>query len=61
MLGSIGVTKYHELLNEGELEKVKIGRKSLVTAASLHAYVERLRAAAIANAATGKGNTARRD
>jgi hypothetical protein len=43
-LGDIGWTKFCELMNAGELERVNIGRRSFVTAASLHAYVERLRA-----------------
>jgi hypothetical protein len=43
MLGDLGTTKYCELLNKGELERVNIGRRSFVTAESLHAYVERLR------------------
>ena len=53
MLGGIGVTKYCELINDGELERVTIGRRSLVTADSLHKYVERLRAANRHNAPGG--------
>jgi hypothetical protein len=45
-LGGIGNTKFCELINNRELERVNIGRRSFVTAASLHAYVERLRNAA---------------
>jgi hypothetical protein len=45
MLGGIGETKYCELINLGELERVNIGRRSFITADSLRAYVERLRAA----------------
>jgi hypothetical protein len=48
MLGGIGNTKYCELFNHGELERVYIGRRSFVTAESLRSYVERLRAAATA-------------
>jgi hypothetical protein len=43
MLGGIGWTKFCELMNEGEIERVNIGRRSFVTAESLRAYVERLR------------------
>lgn len=42
-LGGIGWTKYCGLINDGELERVFIGRRSFVTAESLHAYIERLR------------------
>jgi hypothetical protein len=42
-LGGIGWTKFCELMKEGELERVNIGRRSFVTARSLYAYVERLR------------------
>jgi hypothetical protein len=44
-LGGIGWTKFCELMKSGELERVTIGRRSFVTAASLYAYVERLRGA----------------
>ena len=42
----IGITKTRELINEGEIETVKIGRKPLVVYAGLKALVEKLRAAA---------------
>jgi hypothetical protein len=42
-LGGIGNTKYCELINQGHLQRVNIGRRSFVTAESLHAYVERLK------------------
>jgi hypothetical protein len=42
-LGDIGNTKLWELVNEGELQQVNIGRRSFITAESLHAYVARLR------------------
>ena len=38
-------TSLYELLKGGELERVKIGRRTLVTAESLTEYVDRLRAA----------------
>jgi hypothetical protein len=43
LLGGIGRTKLWELCNDGELERVGVGRRTFVTAKSLHAYVERLR------------------
>lgn len=46
MLG-IGRTKAYELIEAGELELVHIGRSALVPADSVHAFVRRLRAAAI--------------
>ena len=49
-LGGIGWTKYCELCNSGALERVNIGRRSFVTAESLHAYVQRLRDTAKADA-----------
>jgi excisionase family DNA binding protein len=39
-------TSLYELLKGGQLERVKIGRRTLVTAESLIAYVDRLRVAA---------------
>ena len=43
LLGGIGTTTYHKLINEDQLERVHIGRRSFITAESLHAYVKRLR------------------
>lgn len=37
----IGQTKFYELMDAGELEVVKIGRKTMVTRASLVAFIER--------------------
>lgn len=39
-------TSLYELLKGGELERVKIGRRTLITAESLTEYVDRLRVAA---------------
>lgn len=39
---SIGRAKLYTLIAGGELDVVKIGRRSLVTAESLDAYVKRL-------------------
>ena len=46
MLGNIGDTTLWELKKSRQLEGVRIGRRSFVTAESLRAYVERLRSAA---------------
>ena len=43
IIGGIGLTTYHKLINDGELERVHIGRRAFITAESLHAYVNRLR------------------
>ncbi|MDP9429575.1 MAG: helix-turn-helix domain-containing protein [Actinomycetota bacterium] len=40
----VGRTTVYALVKAGELETVKIGRRSLITAESLREYVERLRA-----------------
>lgn len=44
MLG-IGKTKIYELIASGELETVRLGRRTLVVLASIEALFERLRAA----------------
>lgn len=41
-LGNIGRTKYFELIGTGELRSVKIGRRRLVLADSIDAYIEKL-------------------
>jgi hypothetical protein len=41
-LGGVGRTKVYELVNEGELVKVNIGRRGFITTESLVAYVDRL-------------------
>lgn len=44
MLGDIGRTKLYELIEDGELVRVSIGRRGFVTAASLTAFAESLTA-----------------
>lgn len=39
MLG-LGATKIHELLASGALRRVKVGRRTLITVASIHSLVE---------------------
>jgi excisionase family DNA binding protein len=45
-LGGISRVIVYELINKGELERVKIGRRSFITLQALSAYVDRLRASA---------------
>jgi hypothetical protein len=42
LLGGIGRTMFYELVAAGEIEQVKIGRRSFITAKSIAAYVDRL-------------------
>jgi excisionase family DNA binding protein len=39
---NLGRTKLYELVHEGKLELVKIGRKSLITEASINALIASL-------------------
>ena len=39
----VGRSKTYELINDGELETVNIGKRRLIVVASIDAYVERLR------------------
>ena len=48
-LGDISRTTLWELANSGELVRVRIGRRSFVTAESIKEYVERLKVAARAS------------
>lgn len=41
-LGGIGRTKFYELLANGELRSVKVGRRRLVPANAIVEYVQRL-------------------
>ena len=47
-LGEISRTTVYKLVDDEELVKVNIGRRSFITAESLAAYVERLKEAASA-------------
>jgi excisionase family DNA binding protein len=38
----IGTTKLYELINEGQLRTVKLGRRTLVRTDSIHALLDRL-------------------
>jgi excisionase family DNA binding protein len=37
---SLGTTKIYELINLGQLTRIKVGRKSLITSASIFDFVE---------------------
>lgn len=41
-LGNIGRTTLYGLIDAGEVQRVKIGRRAFITARSLAAYVDRL-------------------
>lgn len=42
-LGGISRSMVYELLAQGELEGVKLGRRRMITVASMVAYIDRLR------------------
>jgi hypothetical protein len=46
-LGGTSRTTLYELVDRGELVKVNIGRRAFITAESIAAYVERLKAASV--------------
>lgn len=48
---AVGRTKFYELVNDGEIELVKIGSKSCAVVATIEAYVDRLRTKGVARAA----------
>jgi len=52
-LGGLSHAMVYQLINSGDLVKVSIGRRSLITAESIAAYVERLKEAAAVEAASG--------
>ncbi len=43
---SLGRTTIYQKIRSGELETVKVGNRRLITAESLHAFVDRLKAGA---------------
>ena len=45
MLGGISRTSVYELFKSGQLQKIRIGKRALVTVASINALVDRLAAA----------------
>lgn len=47
-LGGVSRTTVYDLVNQGELVKVNIGRRGFITSEPLAAYVDRLREAASA-------------
>lgn len=47
-LGGIKRTTVYDLVDSGEIVRVKVGRRSMITRASLDAYVARITAAATA-------------
>ena len=44
-VSGIGRTTLYELIKKGEIESVHVGRRTLIIAASLHLYLDRLRGA----------------
>lgn len=42
LLGGIGRTTIYELVKQGEIVKVNLGRRAFITSESLEAYVDRL-------------------
>jgi hypothetical protein len=48
LLGDIGHTTLYDLVKRGELTKVNIGRRGMITSESLTAYMDRLARAASA-------------
>ena len=60
MLGRISRTSVYELVKSGQLTKIKIGRRGLITVSSIYALVDRLTAqeAGADEAAAGEAGTA---
>jgi helix-turn-helix protein len=53
LLGGISRTSVYELVKSGQLKKIKIGRRGLITVASLNALVDRLSEAQARDAEDG--------
>jgi hypothetical protein len=60
MLGGISRTSVYELVKSGQLQKIRIGKRSLITVSSIYALVDRLTAqeAGADEAAAGEAGTA---
>jgi hypothetical protein len=53
LLGGISRTSVYDLVRDGQLTKIKIGRRGLVTVASINALVDRLSEAQARDAEDG--------
>lgn len=42
MLGGIGPTMFHGLINDGRIERVKIGRRGFITQESIDTFIDGL-------------------
>ena len=51
-----GNTKFHALVNAGEIETIKVGHRTLVPAASLRAFIDAKLAEARTKATVGRAN-----
>ena len=51
ILGDVGRTKVYGLMDNGELERVKVGSRAFVTSLSIDRYLDRLSDAAAAESA----------
>lgn len=56
----LGRSKFYEYVASGDIEVVKVGRRTLIPQASLSAFVERLRAAQTQTAQSGIASPASR-
>ena len=57
-LGGLGRTTLYGLIEQGELERVNVGRRGFVTAKSIAAYVDRLSEKAAVDRLTEKATAA---
>ncbi|ABK66020.1 helix-turn-helix domain-containing protein [Mycobacterium avium] len=49
-LGDLGRSTVYDLINDGQLTKVNIGRRAFITADSVTAYLDRITLAAVTTA-----------
>jgi excisionase family DNA binding protein len=56
MLGGITRPTLYDLINGGEIDRVKIGKRAFITAASIDAYVERQMKASAARLEANTGS-----